>query len=150
MDQKPHTPPKARHLTADNLDRKVQVLALEYQTLRQEVLVRIAGRFQFLGLMTTAAAILASGFFGHSIFGSQAWISLVLAAGVFGFGLLCYLLLGHHIIRTSTRLAQIEARINALVPAESDVSPPLLSWESERQNLRFRMLFLLADSPSRT
>src|SRR6266704_22076 len=110
-------------------ERIIQLLSLEYQTLRDDLLVRTSGRFQFLGLMTTAAALLATGIFGHSVFGSQNWIAATLALGVFAFGLVCFLILGRHMVILSTRLAEIERRINALVPAEPGFSA-VLSWES--------------------
>jgi hypothetical protein len=147
MDQRQQAPARKRQLGSGDRDRILQVLSLEYQTLRQDILVRTSGRFQFLGLMTTAAALLATGIFGHSAFGSKTWISIVLAAAVFGFGVACFWLLGHHIMLVSARLAQIEARINNLVPAETDSSAPLLSWESVRQVQG--ITFLMLGSPTK-
>jgi len=69
-------------------DRIIHVLSLEYKTLREELLVRVSGRFQFLGLMTTAAALIATGFFSRSVFGNSDWIAGILAAAVFSFGLM--------------------------------------------------------------
>jgi hypothetical protein len=40
---------------------KVQVLSLEYQTLRGSILMRTSARYQFLGFTTAAAEILATG-----------------------------------------------------------------------------------------
>jgi hypothetical protein len=122
----------------DHVDREriIQLLSLEYQTLREDLLVRTSGRFQFLGLMTTAAALFATGIFGHSAFGSQSWIAATLAFGVSAFGLVCFLRLGHHMVTRSTRLAEIERRINALVPAEPGFST-VLSWNSDHQQRRW-------------
>lgn len=53
-------------------EEHVQVLALEYQTLRADLQTRSAARFQFLGFVTSAAAILATGL-GHSTVGSGGW-----------------------------------------------------------------------------
>lgn len=121
-----------RQIDAADRDLMVQVLSLEYQTLRDDVLHRSSGRFQFLGLMTTAAALVASGILGHSVFGVQTWISASLAVGVFAVGLACFMILGQHMARLRARVAEIEKRINALVPAESE-SSMLLSWESVHQ-----------------
>jgi hypothetical protein len=90
------------------------------------------GRFQFLGFMTTAAALLASGALGHSAFGGQTWLAVMLAVGVFTFGLACFLILGRQMVRLSARVAKIENRINALMSAEYG-TPILLSWESDHQ-----------------
>ena len=99
------------------------------------MLVRISGRFQFLGLMTTAAALLATGVFSsRSLLGGQSWLAGVLAVVVFGFGLANYWVLGRHVVVLSTRVAAIEARINALAPGLPGV-PRLLSWESEHQSI---------------
>lgn len=119
--------------TADSqeTDRIIQLLSLEYTTLRDEMLTRISGRFQFLGLMTTAAALVGSGI-GHSPLGLSTWATATLAAGVFLFGLACFWRLGRHILGLSKRIAIIERRLNGLVPVSSG-APVLLSWESERQ-----------------
>lgn len=137
-----------RRAVADS-ELVIQVLSLEYQTLRDDMLVRSAGRFQFLGLMTTAAALLASGVLGHSIFGEQTWIAGTLAAGVLGFGFVCFLLLGRHMATLSARIAEIEQRINALVPAEPGWAT-ILSWESgRREGTRLtRLLFGIRMQPS--
>jgi len=110
----------------------IHVLSLEYKTLRAELLVRVSGRFQFLGLMTTAAALIVTGFFSRSVFGNSDWIAGILAAAVFSFGLMNFWILGRHIAVLSARIAEIENRINTLAPARENV-PELLSWESERQ-----------------
>lgn len=112
----------------------VQVLSLEYQTLRDDILVRTSGRFQFLGLMTTAAALLASGIFGHSVFGSQTWIAAGLAFAVFSFGLFCFAFLGRQAAALSARIAQIEKHINSLAPKQEGYV--LLGWECDWQQRR--------------
>jgi hypothetical protein len=125
-----------KRLRDADIDRMLQVLSLEYQTLREDILVRTSGRFQFLGFTTTAAALLASGILGHSIFGEQTWIAATLAAGVFVFGLVCFWQLGRQMVDASALVAQIEQRINALVPSESE-HHPLLSLETGRQQHDF-------------
>lgn len=110
----------------------IRVLSLEYETLREEILVRTSGRYQFLALMTTAAALLASGF-GRSIFSDQAWISSFLALLVFAAGLTYYWRLGHHIVMVSRHIANLEARINALVHVRPGTAEPL-SWETRHQH----------------
>ncbi len=54
--------PARRRATEDN--QVIQVLSLEYQTLRAELFTRMSGRFQFLGFMTTAAALVIAGIGG--------------------------------------------------------------------------------------
>lgn len=108
----------------------IQVLSLEYQTLRDEIQTRTSGRFQFVGLMTTAAALLLVGTGGSDRLGT--WLSIILAAGVFLIGLIAFWVLGIHLITISSRLAQIEARINSLLPAPPD-GQRALSWVSDHQ-----------------
>jgi hypothetical protein len=117
-------------------DRIIQALSLEYQTLREEILVRTSGRFQFLGLTTTAAALLTTGSFGSSVFGSQRWIPDLLAIAVFVFGVICFLYVGRARVACSIKVAEIERRINALLPAEPG-SSAVLSWESAHQQRNF-------------
>ena len=138
----------SKRLEDADLDRIIQVLSLEYQTLRQDILIRASGRFQFLGLMTTAAALLASGVLGHSVFSGQTLVAAVLSAAVFVFGLTLFLLVGRQMVNASARVAQLEERINALVPCESD-SRPLLSWETDSQHHSFVGYLSLGIIPSR-
>jgi len=74
-------------------DRVLQVLALEYTTLRAEILMRINARYQFVGFITTAAALTgvgigySSGFkvwllVGPSRGGSSRWSSRLLSPAV--------------------------------------------------------------------
>ena len=109
-------------------DVEVQVLSLEYQTLRDEVLVRISSRYQFLGFTTAAAALLATGS-GSLVSGPREWLLPVLAGVIFVLGIVWYWYLGATIAMLSQRIAEIESRINSLVPAD----PTLLSWESSHQ-----------------
>jgi hypothetical protein len=109
---------------------KVQVLSLEYQTLRAAIMNQTAASYQFLGLATTAAAILATGA-GHLSFSSGGgWFLAILAGGIFVFGAGSYRLLRMYVAFLSQRVAVIEEKINNLVPGEER----LLSWESDRQN----------------
>ena len=96
------------------------------------MLVRTSGRFQFLGLMTTAAALLTTGVFSSSVFRSQAWISAVLAALVFGFGVACFVYLGRQRTMLSLKVVALERRMNALLPPEPGLTG-VLSWESNNQ-----------------
>src|SRR6266496_2486938 len=91
------------------VDRAIQLLSLEYNSIKGEMLTRTSGRFQFLGLMTTAAALVASGV-GDSKLGISTWATAALAAGVFLFGLICFIFLGHQIVRMAERVADIEHR----------------------------------------
>jgi hypothetical protein len=121
-----------------NADRNgaIQILSLEYQTLRDELIARIAGRFQFLGLTTTAAAILVTGLFGNPILRSDEWIAAILAMTVFVFGLANFLVLGRHVILLSAKIAKLEYRINSLASFGDDEAA-LLSWESAHQERGF-------------
>jgi hypothetical protein len=121
---------KTSQATDLNTTRVLQVLSLEYQTLREELLVRTSGRFQFLGLMTTAAALLTSGITGRSLFSGKTWIGAALAIGVFAFGVACFIYLGRQRLALSIKIATIEKRINSLLLVEPGFSP-VLSWESE-------------------
>lgn len=132
---------ESRRPEGADLDRIIQILSQEYQTLRQEILVRASGRFQFLGLMTTAAALLASGVLGHSIFSGQTLISAILAAVVFAFGLAYFLHLGRQMVDVSARVAQLEERINALVPSESAEHPPIELGNGASVPYRYRVPF---------
>jgi hypothetical protein len=113
-------------------DRVLQVLTLEYETLRAEILMRTSARYQFLGFITAAAAILATGI-GNPSFGLREWVLASLAGVVFIFGLISFWQLGTHVAHLSARVARIEKRINALVPADPG-TPELLTWESDHQN----------------
>jgi hypothetical protein len=109
----------------------IQGLSQEYQALTGEMLTRTSGRFQFLGLMTTAAALFASGI-GGAANKFPVWASVTLSLAVLLLGLGFFFTLGRHIVRLSSRVAEIESRINGLLPAPAD-GKPVLSWESERQ-----------------
>jgi hypothetical protein len=119
------------HVSDEDRKSIVQALSLEYQTLREETLVRTSGRFQFLGLMTTAAALLTTGIFSSSVFKSQVWISAILAALVFAAGVICFVYLGRQRELVLIKIAAIENRVNALLPAEPGFST-VLSLESNR------------------
>ncbi len=95
------------------------------------MMVRTSGRFQFLGLMTTAAALLAAGL-GALASGPGIWVSAGLAMVVSMLGLILFFALGHHIVQLSARIAQIEQKINGLLPSQPD-GQSVLSWESEHQ-----------------
>jgi hypothetical protein len=106
-------------------DQVLRVLSLEYQALADEISTRTSGRFQFLGFMTTAAALLVAGV-GNLFSGSKVWISVGLAVVVFGVGLICFFWLGRHIVVLSARLAELEQRINQQVYPGGDQEA--LSW----------------------
>lgn len=133
MHDKPPSETKSKQADDVNRERVLQMLSLEYQALRDEVLVMSSGRFQFLGLMTTAAALLTTGLFSSSIFKNQIWIAAILAVAVLGFGVFNFLRLGRRRVAASVQVAAIEERINALVPAEPPYAT-VLSWESAHQD----------------
>lgn len=113
---------KSSQVNDENRKHIIQTLCVEYQVLREEVLLRTTGRYQFLGLMTTAAALLTTGVFGSSVFRSQTWISAGLAALVFAFGIVCFIYLGRQRALTLLKVAALEKRINALLAAEPGFS----------------------------
>lgn len=127
-------------------DRALQVLALEYQTLRAELIMRLSARYQFVGFITGATALLGAGI-GYSTIGLKTFALVGLAIVVISLGLFGFYRMGHHIIRLSSRISQIENRINALAAAAPDASR-LLSWCTEHTeaeawgNLRFGYPFI--------
>jgi len=110
---------------------KVQILSLEYEALRADILMRASARYQFLGFTTAAAAILATAAGSRSL-GAGVWILVVLAAGIFMFGFASFWYLGSYVAVLSERVAEIESRINELVPVDPS-HRQLLSWESDNQ-----------------
>ncbi|WP_431681262.1 hypothetical protein [Kitasatospora sp. KL5] len=103
------------------------MLALEYQSLRSDLVMRSAARFQFLGFITASAAILATGL------GSWHLRLVSLGAALFVIGLTVFWLQGKEQAEISTKIAEIEKRINDLVPND----PNLLSWETTHQERSF-------------
>jgi hypothetical protein len=127
-------------------DLKVQVLSLEYETLRADMLMRTSSRYQFLGFVTAAAAILATGA-GHLSLGPGVWFLAILAGGIFLLGLASFWYQGTYVARMSMKVAEIENRINDLVPVEPG---KLLGWESDHQRRsRFDQWVLGHRSPER-
>jgi len=108
----------------------LQVLALEYETLRAELIMRLSSKYQFYGFFTAAAALIGVAI-GYST-GLKVWVLIGLAAAVLVAGIFGY----HRMVingrRISARIALIEERINKLVPAEPG-APNLLGWESEHR-----------------
>jgi hypothetical protein len=106
-------------------EERVQVLALEYQSLRADLQTRSAARFQFLGFVTAAAAILATGL-GHS---TADLTTYAIGGALFLVGLVSFWLQGNDQARISAHIAEIEQRINQLVPGQLN----LLTWETRHQ-----------------
>jgi hypothetical protein len=106
----------------------LQVLALEYGTLRQEILMRLSARYQFVGFVTTAAALTGVGI-GYSS-GLKVWLLVSLAVAVLAVGIYGYLRMQVYGRKVAARIVEIEERINKLVPVEPGTQN-LLSWESE-------------------
>jgi hypothetical protein len=120
------------------MDERVEILALEYQSLRSDLVMRSAARFQFLGFVTASAAILATGLGGtHSH--QETLVLVTLAIALFIFGLISFWLQGRDQAIISAQIAHIETRINLLVPAK----PDLLSWETTHQNRSFFNYWIL-------
>jgi hypothetical protein len=127
-------------MTVD-IDRILQVLTMEYQSLNAQIIARLSARYQFLGFLTAGSAILAAAS-GHPIFNSGTWVLATLAVGVFALGLFCFWYLGRNMAILSARVAGIEERINELISSESSNVSKLLSWESDRQRRTSIGLFL--------
>jgi hypothetical protein len=121
-------------------DRILHILTMEYESLNAQINTRLSARYQFLGFLTAGAAILAAAS-GHSIFSTGTWVLAILAAGVFAFGVSCFWYLTRNIAILANRVADIEERINHLVPVESADAPRLLSWESDRRRQTSFRLF---------
>jgi hypothetical protein len=111
-------------------DRFLNVLMLEYGTLRAEILVRLSARYQFVGFVTTAAALIGVAI-GYSS-GIKVWLLAAVSVAVIGVGFYGYYRMAVQNRGISARVAAIEGRINTLVPAEPG-GQSLLSWESEHQ-----------------
>jgi hypothetical protein len=114
-----------------NEDRTLQVLAMEYETLRVKILmcataaINLSDSLQQPQLsLEPALACRPNGLKACILVGLAA---IVLAIGVYGYDRMRY-----HLILLSARIAQIEDRINNLVPSRPG-SPKLISWESEHQ-----------------
>jgi hypothetical protein len=116
-------------------DDPVQVLALEYQSLRADLQVRSAARFQFLGFITAAAAILATGL-GH-LSSNQTHILEGLAFLLFIFGLASFWLQGKDQALISAHVANLEEKINQAMSAD------LLTWETQHQERSFFNYWIL-------
>lgn len=123
------------------LDRILQVLALEYQNLNAQIVARLSARYQFLGFLTAGAAILAAAS-GQPALSAATWVLALLAAGVLGSGIFLFWYMGRIIALQATRLAEIEGRINRLVPRETADSPELLGWEIGQQGKTTAALFM--------
>jgi len=107
--------------------KRVDVLGLEYQSLRSDLVMRSGARFQFLGFITASAAILATGLGdSRSILETRVLVSL--GALLFIVGLITFWLQGSEQAAISAKIADIEGRLNQLVG-----DPGLLSWETDHQ-----------------
>lgn len=111
--------------------KRVDVLGLEYQSLRSDLVMRSGARFQFLGFITASAAILATGLGdSRSILETRVLVSL--GAVLFIVGLITFWLQGSEQAAISAKIADIEGRLNHLVG-----DPGLLSWETDHQQRSF-------------
>jgi hypothetical protein len=110
---------------------RVQILSMEYKALRSDLQMRSSARFQFLGLVTAAAAVLATGL-GSSHAGRTTLILEILACVLFVLGLVAFWRQGRDQARISFYISRLEDRINSLVPPESGKAG-LLRWEAMNQ-----------------
>jgi hypothetical protein len=120
----------------------LQVLSLEYQTLRADMIARSSARFQFLGFVVAAAAIIAAaiGAAGDNGVHPAVWY---VGIGVLAFSLASFWMLGRDQARLSAKVAELEARINDLVPGNR-----LLLWESAHQKRSAFEQWVLGIRPS--
>ena len=125
-------------------EQTIQILSLEYQTLRDELLTLTSGRFQFLGLLAAAAAILAAGLSQTLSHGDKWFLGGLALITILG-GLAYYWVLGTLIITISRRIAAVEQRINEVAYSRVD----LLSWESMHQQRSRWTRFTLGPPPPR-
>jgi hypothetical protein len=116
--------------TADHDQQRIAVLTAAYQSLREDMQVRSAARFQFLGFVTAAAAVLAAGL-GRLPAGTTLVLE-ILAAVLFAAGLATFWVSGRQQARISWRAAQIEAAINQALGGDK-----LLTWETDSQDRSF-------------
>jgi hypothetical protein len=112
-------------------DKRVDVLGLEYQSLRSDLVMRSGARFQFLGFITASAAILATGL-GDSHSRLETRVLVSLGAALFILGLITFWLQGSEQAAISAKIAHIEESLNGLVS-----EPGLLSWETDHQQRPF-------------
>jgi hypothetical protein len=118
-------------------DKAIDVLGLEYQSLRSDLIMRSGARFQFLGFITASAAILATGL-GDSHSSLETHVLVVLGIVLFIFGLVTFWLQGREQAVISAKIASIEQRLNNLVQ-----KPGLLSWETTHQERSFFNCWIL-------
>jgi len=122
-------------------DKRVDALGLEYQSLRSDLVMRSAARFQFLGFITASAAILATGL-GDSHSRLETRVLVSLGAVLFILGLITFWLQGSEQAAISVRIAHIEERLNGLVS-----EPGLLCWETDHQQRSFFNKWILGLRP---
>lgn len=109
-------------------DERVRILSMEYESLRSDLQMRSSARFQFLGLVTASAAVLATGL-GSSHSSHVTLVLEVLAVVLFCLGLGAFWLQGKDQAIISYYLASLEDRINKLTEGETR----LLRWETLNQ-----------------
>ena len=118
-------------------DKAIDVLGLEYQSLRSDLIMRSGARFQFLGFITASAAILATGL-GDSHSSLETHVLVGLGIALFIFGLITFWLQGREQALISAEIARIEQKLNNLVQ-----KPGLLSWETTHQERSFFNCWIL-------
>ncbi len=117
-------------------DEHVQLLSMEYKSLRSDLQMRSSARFQFLGLITASAAVLATGL-GGSHSPDTTKVLAVLGIALFLLGVGAFWRQGRDQAIISYKISSLERRINNLArtePGERD----LLSWETFNYENRSR------------
>jgi hypothetical protein len=107
----------------------IEVLLHEYDALRDEVLSRVSARFQLLGYLSIAAALVGV----SSISQHWIWVYVVVITLAILFGLWLYF--GWAIKRCAIRLRKIEDEINGILGRE------VLRWERGLPRSGLRSLF---------
>lgn len=98
-----------------DIDHRLTALFKEYDTLREEILLRVRTRFELLGFLAVAAGFLLSDAGGGT--------RVALAAGAAIVGAAVWLWLRLAIARCAYHLATTERRINEMLGEE------VLTWE---------------------
>lgn len=114
-------------LERSDAEGQITILFEEYRSLRDEAKQRVSERMTLLGLLTAAAAVIAS---THN----AAW-AYVVAALFLVIGALVWLRSWRILDKLSRRIAALEKEINDLAQTayRLDARPCLLRWETQLQ-----------------
>jgi hypothetical protein len=113
-------------------DRAIDVLRIEYDTLRAEIMGHQSNRFQFLVVSTTVAVAIVAA--AHFVKGdaTSTWLTASIGFVILAIGYLSFLHMGRAIVALSEGIAIIEARINSIMHHAYGTDADLLRWETAR------------------